>query len=296
MVYIVYADDTNRVITGKSIEEAANKANNVLSKYINYFNMNKLSLNESKTKYMVFTQKKTASSSPTLKINDSVLERVHSIKFLGVVLNDRLDWRDHKLYIKTKISKNIGILNRCRKILNLNDIISMYNCFVLPYLSYCLPVWGSIDSPNSDIIKKAQNKALRILTNTKRTNKAWAKILDNKILPIDTLYKCEISKICHKHIYGKLPNTFETNLMPTLSVMVHSTSTRHSTDINYHFNSSSTLNNFNKSFTADCVRIWNNIPSDVKKQSSSKIFKKDLIAKMATASYKFIYLYENSII
>ena len=127
-ISIVYADDTNLVITGNSIEEAANKANNVLSKYINYFNMNKLSLNESKTKYMVFTQKKTASSSPTLKINDSILERVHSIKFLGVVLNDRLDWRDHKLYIKAKISKNIGILNRCRKILN--DIISMYNCFV----------------------------------------------------------------------------------------------------------------------------------------------------------------------
>ena len=113
---IVYADDTNLVITGNTIEEASKKANIVLNKYVNYFNMNKLSLNGSKTKYMVFTRKKNSSDQPVLTVNDTTLERVHSIKFLGVILNDKLDWSEHKVYIKTKISKNIGILNRCRKI------------------------------------------------------------------------------------------------------------------------------------------------------------------------------------
>ena len=47
---IVYAADTNLIITGNTTEEAVNKANIILSKYANYFNMNKLSLNESKTK------------------------------------------------------------------------------------------------------------------------------------------------------------------------------------------------------------------------------------------------------
>ena len=89
---IVYADDTNLIITGNTVEEATNRANIILSKYANYFNMNKLSLNESKTKYMVFTQKKCSSIKPIVSLNGSVLERVQTIKFLGVVLNDQLNW------------------------------------------------------------------------------------------------------------------------------------------------------------------------------------------------------------
>ena len=273
---IVYADDTNLIITGNTTEEAVNKANIILSKYANYFNMNKLSLNESKTKYMIFTQKKCSSNTPIVSLNGSVLERVQTIKFLGVVLNDKLNWKDHKIYIKTKISKNIGIINRCRKILNSNEILSMYNCFILPYLSYCLPLWGSKDVTKSDVIKKVQNKVVRLMSNTKRTYRAWNKLSDLKILPIENLYKLEVAKMCHKHVYGNLPDIFEKNIMPKLSIMVHSASTRNSTSINYHFDSSSKLNMANKSFTADCVRIWNDIPHIIKKQSSSKIFSKDL--------------------
>ena len=88
---IVYADDTNLIVVGNNIEEAARTANIVLGKYSNYFNMNKLSLNEAKTKYMIFAQKKYSSKTPVLTINRSSLERVNTIKFLGVVLNDKLN-------------------------------------------------------------------------------------------------------------------------------------------------------------------------------------------------------------
>ena len=114
----------------------------------------------------------------------------------------------------------------------------MYNCFILPYLSYCLPLWGSSDTTDNDIIKKAQNKVIRTIAKTKRTKNAWNKLPPLKILPIEKLYKLEVSKICHKHIYGNLPTTFENDIMPQLSVMVHDASTRHSCDINYHFNTS----------------------------------------------------------
>ena len=278
---IVYADDTNLVITGKNVEEAAKKANMILNKYVNYFNMNKLTLNENKTKYMVFTQSKSSSNTPVVAINDLALERVKSIKFLGVILNDRLKWDEHKIYIKTKISKNIGILNKCRKVLKLNDIISMYNSFILPYLSYCLPLWGSSDIPSNDIIKKAQNKVVRIITNTKRTHKAWDKLSDMKILPIGSLYKLEVSKLCHKHIYGKLPTLFECNVMPKLAIMVHDSNTRQTTGINYNFEPSSNLHLSNKSLTSDCVRIWNDIPYNIKKQTSQKIFAKDFAQLLA---------------
>ena len=111
---------------------------------------------------------------------------------------------------------------------------------------------------------------------TKRTHRAWEKLSQLKVLLIESLYKLEISKMCHKLVYGNLPSTFEDNIMPKLSIMIHSASTRHSNDLNYHFNTSSQLNFSNKSFTADCVRIWNDIPYKIKKQSSNKNFTNDL--------------------
>ena len=155
---IVYADDTTLIFTGNTVDKAIQNANGILVDYIDYFNMNKLSLNESKTKYMIFTKRKYSSCPTILTINDTVIERVNNIKFLGVVLNDRLNWQDHKLYIRAKISKNIGILNKCRKILKLNDLIPLYNSFILPYLNYCLPLWGNEHCPENDIIKKYKIK------------------------------------------------------------------------------------------------------------------------------------------
>ena len=154
----------------------------------------------------------------------------------------------------------------------MKDILSMYNCFILPYLSYCIPLWGSIDVSENDIIKKAQNKVLRIMTNTRRTHRAWEQLSNLKILSIDNLYKMEVAKICHKHIYSNLPTIFENNLMPKLSVMVHSVGTRSNTDINYQFDASSSLKMANKSFTADCVRIWNEIPYNIKNNHRQKYF------------------------
>ena len=119
------------------------------------------------------------------------------------------------------------------------------------------------------------------MTNTKRTERAWDKVADLKILTINDLYKLEVAKMCHKHVYGSLPDTFENNVMPLLSVMVHSSNTRHSTDINYHFEPSSKLNMAHKSFTSDCIRIWNNIPSSIKRQSSLKIFAKDVYVHLS---------------
>ena len=45
-------------------------------------------------------------------INDKEVERVKSIKFLGVLLDEHLSWKEHIRYTENKIGKNIGLLYR----------------------------------------------------------------------------------------------------------------------------------------------------------------------------------------
>ena len=107
---VVYADDTTLVVRGKTVSEAIQKANIILKQYYNYFALNKLTLNESKTKYMIFSKhnKKSEENRNVLKINDIIIERVKSIKFLGLIINENLNWNEHKLYIQKKNTTQFG--------------------------------------------------------------------------------------------------------------------------------------------------------------------------------------------
>ena len=91
---IVYADDTTVIVNGRTVTEAAQKANDILERYYNYFTVNKLTINEGKTKYMVFNNNKShirkklkTYNASHLVMNNVTLEQVKSIKFLGVHIN-----------------------------------------------------------------------------------------------------------------------------------------------------------------------------------------------------------------
>ena len=265
---IVYADDTTIIVRGKTISEAIQKANVILECYYNYFTVNKLTINESKTKYMIFSKKRKAElkNESTLMMNNVILEQVTSIKFLGVIVSDNLNWNEHKQYIQQKIQKSLGILYRCRQIMNMEECINMYKTFIVPYLLYCLPVWGGTVGSQNDPIIKSQNKVLRILTTTKRTEDAWSYVRST-VLPIKELYKLEVAKFCYKHSRKILPRTFSATIMPTFAFNVHNISTRHSIYHNYQFESHQLATKAYNSFTTNCVRTWNSVPNLLKLQA-----------------------------
>ena len=125
---------------------------------------NKLSLNITKTKYLVFhSQKKSLSSLPLLKINNTLIEKVSSFNYLGVMLNENLTWNTHIDKISSKVSKYNGLLNKLKHYLASNVLKTLYESLILPHINYALLDWGF----NSTRIYQLQKKAIRILTKSK---------------------------------------------------------------------------------------------------------------------------------
>ena len=85
--------------------------------------------------------------SVTQKLNvilgDMSLERVNSTKFLGVIIDENLTWKNHIEAISKTFSRNIGMLSKLKHYVPGYIPHSLYCTLVLPYINYGILIWGN---------------------------------------------------------------------------------------------------------------------------------------------------------
>ena len=108
---IMFADDTNLFCSGKHIRTLFQTANIEIDKIAIWFQVNKLCLNESKTKFTLFhkfwDKDNLPLKLPILKINNFKIKRTTSVKFLGIMVDENLTWNDPIHILENKLSKNV---------------------------------------------------------------------------------------------------------------------------------------------------------------------------------------------
>ena len=128
--------------------------------------MNKLSLNVQKTKFMIFHYRQriiTGNDIPRLMINSTLIEQVTEFNFLGLTVNEYMNWNSHTKKIANKISRTLGVMKRLRRYLTLSAMKFMYDSLILSHLHFGITNWGF----EWYRISKLQKRALRIMTNSR---------------------------------------------------------------------------------------------------------------------------------
>ena len=82
---------------------------------------------------MVFRPKTKNLECPQISINGNAIEQVHKAKFLGVIIDCKLNWSDHTKFVTNKIAKAIGVMIKGRKYFNSETMHNLYNTLVLPF-------------------------------------------------------------------------------------------------------------------------------------------------------------------
>ena len=97
---ILYADDSAMILSDSTINSLINRVKNELYIIDLWLRKNKLSLNYSKTSFIIFNKQpnKTCDYEFKLKINNNFIKRVNSIKYLGVLIDIKLSWSEHVDY------------------------------------------------------------------------------------------------------------------------------------------------------------------------------------------------------
>ena len=137
---IMFADDTNLFSTGNSIDAVEQQLITELILINTWFQANLLSLNVTKTSFIIFGRNKNLTAN--IYINKVLIQRQHDTKFLGIILSADLKWDKHIDIVTNKVSKNIGIIAKARHLLPQHLTRTLYLTLVDPYVSYCNLVWS----------------------------------------------------------------------------------------------------------------------------------------------------------
>ena len=165
----MYADDTHLTYAGNCVDNLQLYLNQDLENVLKWLRVNKLTLNRTKTEFMLIGSRQRLSTlavSPTITIYDNQVSQVTTAKSLGVTIDNKLDWRSHIDKLTKKVASGIGAIKRIRHLVPQATLLLIYQALIQPHFDYFNIVWGNCGITLQNKVQKLQNRAVRVLTNS----------------------------------------------------------------------------------------------------------------------------------
>ena len=269
----LFADDTSIFFSHTNAKDLESIVNQELKIVSTWLSANRLTLNVDKSNFLIISNKKKTSSAIDIRIDDVSIKEKDYIKYLGVLIDNKLNWKQHAQYVNMKISKGIGILAKMRHFVQTDVLRQLYHVFFSPHIRYGLINWGSASKCATTKLSQCLKKVIRIMTFADykaKSNPLFSKL---GLLNFENLYKLEAAKFMY--------DISNNNLTSTICDLFQKTKARHS-----YKTRQATKNKFSfplittecrkKFITFDGVKIWNEIPLEIRSMSSKNLFKKYL--------------------
>ena len=227
---LLFADDSNMFLSGKNPDDLVKDMCIEMSYVVDWLKLNKLSLNLKKTHFMLFKRPKCKPIiSEKLIIDNVIINKVDHTKFLGVMIDECLDFKKQIKYTKGKVARGVGILRKCKPFVDNRIMQTLYNTFVYPYFTYCIEVWGNSVKSYYDALITTQNRAIRLIVGAKRRTRTTPIYQNLKLLKFHDVYVYCIQLLMYKYYHNLLPAVVDE--MFILKRDVHDVNTRQKNDL-----------------------------------------------------------------
>ena len=231
---------------------------------------NKLSLNINKSCYLNLSLLHNPSTDINVKIANKLLERKRVTKYLGVLIDDKLSWKDHIHSVNMKLRKGIGIISKLKDFVMQSTSRSLYFSFIHPYLDYNLLNWRSAPSSNMDCFRLSTKKAVRIILSKNKHEHALPLFKVLNILPLDDLNKQKRGSYMWKLKNDLLPTYLTSWFQRNNSTIINRIHTHK------YVLPIPRLEYSKRHITYSGVKLWNiEIPNNLKLSTSVESFKKN---------------------
>ena len=164
----LFADDTALYTSSWKIRLAVEKLQTYLDTLLEYFQLWKLKINVNKTEFVIFKHKRKKELVPDLTMENAQIKPKTEAKYLGEILDSKLNHNKHIQSVKKKAYGVIGMLHCLigrRSKLNLTNKLILYKAIVRPIIMYAAPVWSNTSKTNVNTLQIIQNRCLRMILN-----------------------------------------------------------------------------------------------------------------------------------
>ena len=216
---------------------------------------------------MIFDNRKVPSDLH-VSINGTDIERVYVTKFLGVLIDCNLSWKDQINNVSKKLSKSIAVIRKASFVLNSDALYTLYCALFLPYLNYCVEVWGNTYHSNIVPIYLKQKKVIRIICKSNYLEHTSPLFNRLKMLKFPQIVNYQTGIFMFKAYHSLLPQ----NLQNYFSLDIND---RYNTKRKYNLKQRRVRTKKKQlSISIAGVQLWNSLNDTLKTCNSIANFKK----------------------
>ena len=265
----LFADDAVLVAEANNLKTLENFMNAETEMLNEWLISNQLAIHYvKKTTYMLINfKKKQNSKNFKLYIGENLISQTDEYKYLGVVLDNKLNWKNQINKLTKSVAGTTGALYKVRYKLTKKSMKTIYHTLVGSKLNYAALSWGTAGKSILKKLEVAQNNFIRCINFSDIRTNLKQLYSSNQILPVSELVKIEAAKFIHKSKQGKAPgvfdnyfltpgHTYETTAKSNQNIKVKLCRTKRGKQSLQYFGS----------------KCWNKINVDFKNISSTKTF------------------------
>lgn len=261
---VVYADDTNAIISGSNMDELNKVTDKAILSFHKWFSSNNLSLNTKKTQMLIFKPNCKKNDKVAVTLNaDYVASPVEHVKFLGIFIDSNLNWKRELAAVENSINSACYALRSLRDELSLDQLKVVYFSLVESKLRYSIKFWGNSFKYNINRAFVAQKRAIRTMSRIPPWSSCRDYFLKLGILTVPSLYifilltefvKSQCKSVSHDDQESRLATrtkSIANSFYPKLRVVKHCA-------------------------RYQAVTLFNKLPTELKVITSCAVFKRKL--------------------
>ena len=263
---ILFADDTTLHYSHANVHSLCNILTSDLEHVRKWLICNQLTLNAKKTYFIIFSLKKLPDDLRVF-IGDNTIEQRKNGKFLGITLDERLNFKSHVVMVSKKVANMTGLLFRVKSYFPPNVLKQLYYSFVYPHISYCISAWGKSGISILNPLIRLQKKVVRILSSSNYLAHTSPLFKNLEILKLNDIYKFKVMEHMYKTlVLNKYPLLKSTILQSQIN---HNYNTRNNKYSIPHIR----IEKCRRSLLYQGLNLWNTLPVFMTSSKSLNSFK-----------------------
>ena len=273
---MLFADDTSlfEIITDPITTFA--RINNDLEKLNTWSHSWLVTFNPTKTKYMIFSKKLVKTNHPPLILDGKIINQVSYHCQLGIVLHEQMQWHNHVNKICETAGKRLSAMIRISDKIDKRTKLAIYLSFIRPTLEYGCAIFDNIPQNLVNVLESIQRRAALMITSGYKCTKHDSLLQELGLIPLSQR-RTYLKLILFYKIKNQHTPTYLSDLCPA---EVAERTNYNLRDAEHTDIIGSNKNYFLKSFLPSSVRLWNDLPKEIRTSQTVDTFKTKLSAHL----------------